>query len=385
MRNQFVVLAAGFAIAGSAFAAAPPDLSKLPPPADKPGLTYEKDIRPLFEASCFRCHGNERPRADLRLDTLAAVLKGGEDGKVVIPGRSKDSILIHSIAQLDDETAMPPKRDSNDGPTGRLARDAGSQRDPGGPGGTNRPSRSSGTNAPGGRGGFGFGFGSGNEIAAQMLTQADKDGDKKLTKAELTALANTWFDKLDTNKVGKVTQQQFAEKSADLVPRRQGGPGGFGGGAGGGPMGGGQRGGGLQNFGGGPPGERASTNSTAGQRPGGRGFGTGARSFAPGLFTMLDADKDGSLTRTELTEDFGKWLADWDKEKAGTLTEDKLRDGLNAALPPPDLSGLAALAGAPGFGGFGGPGGRGNSGPPPKPLTPEQVGLVRAWIDQGAK
>jgi hypothetical protein len=53
-----------------------------------------------------------------------------------------------------------------------------------------------------------------------------------------------------------------------------------------------------------------------------------------------------------------------------------------------------------GLGGPGGPGGPGGmqgtngpaggpgqrpQGPPPKPLTPEQVGLVRAWIDQGAK
>ena len=39
------------------------DISKLPPPADKKGVTYAKDIRPLFEASCFRCHGDDRPEA----------------------------------------------------------------------------------------------------------------------------------------------------------------------------------------------------------------------------------------------------------------------------------------------------------------------------------
>jgi hypothetical protein len=41
--------------------------------------------------------------------------------------------------------------------------------------------------------------------------------------------------------------------------------------------------------------------------------------------------------------------------------------------------------GGPPPGGPGGPGGPRGFGPPPKPLTPEQVGLVRAWIDQGAK
>src|SRR5213595_2033335 len=90
--------------------AAQPDLSKLPPPADKMGLTYGKDIRPVFEASCFRCHGEQRPRGGLRLDSLEAALKGGEDGKVITPGNSKESPLVIAVARLDEETAMPPKQ-----------------------------------------------------------------------------------------------------------------------------------------------------------------------------------------------------------------------------------------------------------------------------------
>ena len=56
---------------------AAPDLSKLPPASTKAGVTYDKDIRPLFEASCTRCHGAEKPKGGLRLDSAAAVLKGG--------------------------------------------------------------------------------------------------------------------------------------------------------------------------------------------------------------------------------------------------------------------------------------------------------------------
>ncbi len=182
------------------------DISKLPPAADQKGVTYAKDIKPLFEASCIRCHGEERQKGDLRLDSLEAVLKGGEAGKLVIPGDSKKSLLLASAAQLNDDIAMPPKRR------------------PGGPGGR-------GPGGPGGPGGFGPGGGP-----------------------------------------------------------PPGGPGGGGGGNGpGGP-------------GGPPPGG-----------PGGPGFG------------------------------------------------------------------------GPGPGGFGGPGGPGGFGPPPKALTKEQVALVRAWIDQGAK
>src|SRR5438093_12249219 len=143
------------------------DLTKLPPPADKKGLTYAKDIRPMFEASCFRCHGEEKQKGDLRLDSLEAVSKGGEDGKVIIPGKSKESLLVIAAAQIDDETAMPPKR----GPGG-----------PGGPGGFGGPS---GPGGPGGRGGFGPGM----FVAPQMVAQADKDGDSKVTKNEFTALA----------------------------------------------------------------------------------------------------------------------------------------------------------------------------------------------------
>src|ERR1041384_1885784 len=87
------------------------DLSKLPPAAAKKGLTYAKDIRPMLEASsCFRCHGEEKQKGELRLDSLEALLKGGEDGKVVLPGDSKKSLLVVAVAQIDDEIAMPPKR-----------------------------------------------------------------------------------------------------------------------------------------------------------------------------------------------------------------------------------------------------------------------------------
>src|SRR5437660_6245215 len=91
------------------------DLSKLPPPAQKQGVTYAKDIRPILEASCFRCHGEEQHKGGLRLDSLTALLKGGDDGEIVHPSKSKESPLVIAVAQLDEETAMPPKR----GPGGR--------------------------------------------------------------------------------------------------------------------------------------------------------------------------------------------------------------------------------------------------------------------------
>lgn len=87
------------------------DTSKLPPPADRKGVTYETDIKPLFEKSCVSCHGPEKSKGKLRLDSLQGTLKGGEDGKVVEPGKSADSVLIHNVAHLGDpDDYMPPPK-----------------------------------------------------------------------------------------------------------------------------------------------------------------------------------------------------------------------------------------------------------------------------------
>jgi mono/diheme cytochrome c family protein len=110
------------------------DLAKLPPASAQKDITYAKDIKPLFEASCIRCHGEREHKGGIRLDSLEGVLKGGKDGPIVEAGHGEKSSLVISVSQLDPETAMPPKRK----PGGRGGR-------PPGMGGTNAP----GTNAPG--------------------------------------------------------------------------------------------------------------------------------------------------------------------------------------------------------------------------------------------
>ena len=92
-----------------ALRAADVDISKLPPALDKKDVTYAKDIKPLFEKSCFKCHGEEKQKGKLRLDSLDAVKKGGEDGEVVIAGKSEKSPLVHAVARLDEDSAMPPE------------------------------------------------------------------------------------------------------------------------------------------------------------------------------------------------------------------------------------------------------------------------------------
>jgi|SRR5579859_3522975 len=85
------------------------DVSKIPPPAKVKGATYEKDIKPIFDQSCVKCHGEQKPKGKLQLTNLPAILKGGEDGKVVDPGNSASSVLVHNIAHVGDpDDYMPP-------------------------------------------------------------------------------------------------------------------------------------------------------------------------------------------------------------------------------------------------------------------------------------
>jgi hypothetical protein len=134
--NSFLV-AGGIAL-GFSVPAAQVDWSKLPPASTKAGVTFANDIQPIFKASCVRCHGENRPKAQLNLTTLEGVLKGTKQGSIVTPGDSANSFLVKSISQLDPESAMPPKPRNRRGPGGgEGGRPPGGDMQPhdGGPGG----------------------------------------------------------------------------------------------------------------------------------------------------------------------------------------------------------------------------------------------------------
>src|SRR6266852_1507558 len=55
---------------------------------------FERNIRPILANSCFSCHGPEKQKAGLRLDSRAALLAGGDNGPVIVPGKAQASMLI---------------------------------------------------------------------------------------------------------------------------------------------------------------------------------------------------------------------------------------------------------------------------------------------------
>lgn len=89
--------------------AADKDLSKIPAASTKKDLSYEKDIRPILEKSCFKCHGAEKQKGKLRMDSLEALLKGGENGPIVTKGKGAESPMVQAVARLVEDDAMPPE------------------------------------------------------------------------------------------------------------------------------------------------------------------------------------------------------------------------------------------------------------------------------------
>lgn len=92
---------------GSRVLGAELDPSKLPPAAQVT-VDFEKDVKPIFEKTCLRCHGPERPKSQFRLDNRESALKGGDDGVDIVPGDSAKSPLVYYVARVVEDMEMPP-------------------------------------------------------------------------------------------------------------------------------------------------------------------------------------------------------------------------------------------------------------------------------------
>jgi len=77
---------------------------------------FEKRVRPVLVENCQKCHGEKQQKGGLRLDSIAAVLKGGDTGPAIVPGDPQKSLLVHAISYDPDGYKMPP--------TGKLSDEA---------------------------------------------------------------------------------------------------------------------------------------------------------------------------------------------------------------------------------------------------------------------
>ncbi len=82
--------------------------------ADDDNAFFQKQIQPILENSCYHCHGADKQKARLRLDSRDAILKGGKHGPAAVPGKPDDSLLIKAVRYTDDDLQMPPKKQLSD-------------------------------------------------------------------------------------------------------------------------------------------------------------------------------------------------------------------------------------------------------------------------------
>ncbi|PYU97680.1 MAG: hypothetical protein DMG26_20730 [Acidobacteria bacterium] len=80
--------------------------SASPAQTPEPGELFEKEIRPVLSSRCYSCHTGLKS-GGLRLDSRQSILKGGNDGPVVVPGHPEQSLLIKAISHTHERFKMP--------------------------------------------------------------------------------------------------------------------------------------------------------------------------------------------------------------------------------------------------------------------------------------
>jgi mono/diheme cytochrome c family protein len=76
--------------------------------AEQPADFFETRVRPVLAKNCFTCH-TASAMGGLQLDSREHILKGGQDGPVIIPGDPDKSLLIQAVRQTHEWLKMPPK------------------------------------------------------------------------------------------------------------------------------------------------------------------------------------------------------------------------------------------------------------------------------------
>ena len=73
-------------------------------------VDFDGQVRPIFEARCYECHGDKKQKSGIRFDQRESVFEGGDSGEpLVIAGKSGESILIQKITTTNPDEVMPPK------------------------------------------------------------------------------------------------------------------------------------------------------------------------------------------------------------------------------------------------------------------------------------
>jgi mono/diheme cytochrome c family protein len=78
--------------------------------AEELQANYDEHIKPIFRQHCLKCHGEDKHKADLNLQSYTTAMKGGSGGPALVAGRAAQSLLYQAITDPDDDARMPPNK-----------------------------------------------------------------------------------------------------------------------------------------------------------------------------------------------------------------------------------------------------------------------------------
>jgi len=114
-RTALALAASLLAAAAVLWRPAPAAAQAGPDPAS--AAFYTQRVLPILQTNCYRCHAGMNHRGGLSMETRASLLKGGQDGTVVVPGHADQSLLVKLIRHegpANDPMPMPPKSKLSD-------------------------------------------------------------------------------------------------------------------------------------------------------------------------------------------------------------------------------------------------------------------------------
>jgi mono/diheme cytochrome c family protein len=74
-------------------------------------VDFTRDVMPILKRTCVECHGPDKVKARLRMDSVEALQKGGKSGALLKPGDPENSLMMRRVLGLDGEDQMPLDKD----------------------------------------------------------------------------------------------------------------------------------------------------------------------------------------------------------------------------------------------------------------------------------
>jgi hypothetical protein len=85
-------------------------MSVLAPTAALAEPDFHADVAPLLREYCAGCHNESDKEGDLSVETFAALMRGGESGPSIVPGKAAESFLVRTVTK-EEKPFMPPKKE----------------------------------------------------------------------------------------------------------------------------------------------------------------------------------------------------------------------------------------------------------------------------------